>query len=59
MEDYAVQRELLTKAHEEEMNAMRKRYWEEEVALEEKFNAVLACLKEKYSPHQPIDTTEW
>lgn len=58
MEDYAVQRETIYKEHQEKINAMKKRYWEEEVALEEKLNADLTSLKDKYSPIQPKDTTE-
>ena len=57
MENYVAQREALTKAHKEKIDAMKKRHWEEEVALEEEFNAELTRLMSKYSPLQPEDTT--
>jgi len=50
MEEFAAQREKLIEAHEEEMIAMKRRYWEEEVELEKKLNAELNRLMEKYIP---------
>lgn len=53
MENFVAEKEKLCEAHEEDIVAMRKRHWEEEVEMEKKFDEELAKLMEKYSPsHQ-------
>lgn len=50
MAEFVVEREELIKAHEDKMAAMKRRHWDEEVVLEEEFNAELTRLMEKYTP---------
>ncbi|WJX41000.1 Protein SUPPRESSOR OF GENE SILENCING [Trifolium repens] len=53
MENFVEEKEKLCQAHEESIAAMRLRHWEEEVAMEKKFDEDLTKLMEKYSPsHQ-------
>lgn len=53
--EFEVEREELIKVHEEKMVAMKQRHWEEEVKLEEEFNAELTRLMDKYSPQSSKD----
>lgn len=55
MAEFEVEREELIKVHEEKMVAMKQRHWEEEVKLEEEFNAELTRLMDKYSPQSSKD----
>uniref|UniRef100_A0A5B6YQ63 Uncharacterized protein n=1 Tax=Davidia involucrata TaxID=16924 RepID=A0A5B6YQ63_DAVIN len=55
MEDFVAERERLIEIHEEKKIAMKKKQWEEEVELEEEFDAELNRLMEKYTPHRPED----
>nr|GME18682.1 protein SUPPRESSOR OF GENE SILENCING 3-like [Ipomoea batatas] len=48
MKEFIAEKEKLKKAHEEEIDAMRRRHREEEAALDKKFE--LAVLMEKYTP---------
>ncbi|GMN27051.1 hypothetical protein TIFTF001_001524 [Ficus carica] len=50
MEEYVEEREALIKAHQEEMNAAKREFWERQVELEKQFNAELTRLMDKYSP---------
>ncbi|XP_028766128.1 protein SUPPRESSOR OF GENE SILENCING 3 [Neltuma alba] len=50
MESFVAEKETLLKAHEDNLAAMRRRHWEEEVEMEKKFDEELAKLMEKYSP---------
>lgn len=56
MEDFVGEREKLIKEHEDKMAAMKRRHWDEEVKLEKEFDAQLASLMKKYSPHQSEGT---
>ncbi|XP_050364361.1 protein SUPPRESSOR OF GENE SILENCING 3 [Argentina anserina] len=53
MEDFVAEREMLIKVHGENQAAMKRRHWEEEVALEKEFNDKLTQLMDKYSKVQP------
>ncbi|XP_047254596.1 protein SUPPRESSOR OF GENE SILENCING 3-like [Capsicum annuum] len=50
MEEFVEARETLMRTHEDRIVALRRRYWEEEVELERKFDLELAKLMERYSP---------
>lgn len=50
MENFVGEKEKLCQAHEESLVAVRRRHWEEEVALEKKFDEELTQLMQKYSP---------
>ncbi|RDX73391.1 Protein SUPPRESSOR OF protein SILENCING 3, partial [Mucuna pruriens] len=50
MENFVAEKEKLCYAHDVSIAAMRRRHWEEEVQLEQKFDEQLATLMEKYSP---------
>ena len=51
MEEFEAEREKLIKLHEDEIIAMKRKHWEEEVELEKKFDAELDQLMDKYTPH--------
>ncbi|KAM1041694.1 hypothetical protein TB2_030390 [Malus domestica] len=53
MEEFVAERDMLMKAHDDDKAAMKRRHWEEEVELEQDFDAKLTQLMEKYSPHLP------
>lgn len=61
MEDFVLERDLMIKAHEDKMAAMKTRHWEEEVELEKGFDADLTKLMEKYAPHhlEPTPNAIW
>lgn len=46
------ERENLMRTHDDRIAALRRKYWEEEVELERKFDLELSKLMEKYSPKQ-------
>ncbi|KAK3012698.1 hypothetical protein RJ639_009854 [Escallonia herrerae] len=50
MEDFVEEREKLIKVHEEKKVVMKRRHWEEEVALEKELDAEFSRLMEKYTP---------
>ncbi|XP_059308353.1 protein SUPPRESSOR OF GENE SILENCING 3 [Lycium ferocissimum] len=50
MDEFVEERENLMRTHEDRVAALRRKYWEEEVELEKKFDLELAKLMEKYSP---------
>lgn len=52
MEEFVEERETLMRTHEDSIAALRRKYWEEEVELERKFDLELAKLMDKYSPKQ-------
>lgn len=52
MEEFVEERENLIRTHDDRIAALRRKYWEEEVELERKFDLELAKLMEKYSPKQ-------
>ncbi|PHT47975.1 hypothetical protein CQW23_12183 [Capsicum baccatum] len=52
MEEFVEERETLMRTHEDGIAALRRKYWEEEVELERKFDLELAKLMDKYSPKQ-------
>lgn len=58
MEDFVAEKEKLFQAHEDNLAAMRRRHWEEEVQMEKTFDEQLAELMEKYSPSSP-ETKSW
>ncbi|PSS30844.1 suppressor of gene silencing like protein [Actinidia chinensis var. chinensis] len=51
MDEFVAEREKLIKLHEDEIIAMKRKHWEEEVELEKKFDAELDQLMDKYTPH--------
>lgn len=53
MENFVEKKEKLLKVHEDNLAAMRRRHWEEEVAMEKKFDEQLAKLMQEYSPSHP------
>ncbi|XP_054822677.1 protein SUPPRESSOR OF GENE SILENCING 3 [Prosopis cineraria] len=53
MESFVAEKEKLLKAHEDNLDAMRRRHWEEEVDMEKRFDEQLAELMKKYSPSRP------
>ncbi|XP_027341790.1 protein SUPPRESSOR OF GENE SILENCING 3-like isoform X2 [Abrus precatorius] len=53
MENFVAEEEKLRQAHKDNIAAMTRRYWEEKVQWEEKFNKELAKLMEKYSLSHP------
>ncbi|TMW97004.1 hypothetical protein EJD97_006393 [Solanum chilense] len=52
MEEFVEERENLMRTHDDRIAALRRKYWEEEVELERKFDLELSKLMEKYSPKQ-------
>lgn len=52
MEEFVEERENLIRTHDDTIAELRRKYWEEEVELERKFDLELAKLMEKYSPKQ-------
>nr|KYP69506.1 hypothetical protein KK1_008697 [Cajanus cajan] len=50
MENFVAEKDKLCYAHDASIAAMRRRHWEEEMQLEQKFDEELANLMEKYSP---------
>lgn len=52
MEEFVEERENLMRTHDDRIAALRRKYWEEEVELERKFDLELAKLMDKYSPKQ-------
>lgn len=58
MEEFVAEREELIKVHGENMAAMKRRHWDEEVELEKEFNAELTQLMAKYSPHTTAKDAE-
>ncbi|KAJ8563155.1 hypothetical protein K7X08_031607 [Anisodus acutangulus] len=52
MGEFVVERENLMRTHEDRIVALRRKYWEQEVELEKKFDLELAKLMDKYSPKQ-------
>ncbi|KAK4284325.1 hypothetical protein QN277_001176 [Acacia crassicarpa] len=53
MESFVAKKEKLLKAHEDNLAAMRRRHWEEEVEMEKKFDEELTKLMQEYSPSRP------
>ncbi|KAK4256864.1 hypothetical protein QN277_006531 [Acacia crassicarpa] len=53
MERFVAKKEELLKAHEDNLAAMRRRHWEEEVEMEKNFDEQLAKLMQEYSPSVP------
>ena len=56
MENFVAEKDKLCQAHEENISAMKKRHWDEEVEMEKKFDDELAKLMAKYSPSRPEAT---
>lgn len=52
MEEFVAEREKLMKIHEERKTALKRRQWEEEVALETELSEELNVLMAKYTPKQ-------
>lgn len=52
MGEFMTERESLVKVHEEKLQEMKKRHWEEELELEKEFNTQFTQLMGKYSPLQ-------
>ncbi|XP_047311589.1 protein SUPPRESSOR OF GENE SILENCING 3-like [Impatiens glandulifera] len=50
MKEFETERENLIRSHDEKKNEMKKKHWEEEVALENMFDSELNLLMEKYTP---------
>ena len=53
IEEFVAKRDMLIKVHGDNKAAMKRRHWEEEVALEKDFNDKLTQLMDKYSKVQP------
>ncbi|KAI4330080.1 hypothetical protein MLD38_028388 [Melastoma candidum] len=52
MKEFVAEREKLVRVHEEKLQEMKKRHWEEELELEKEFNARLTQLMGKCSQEQ-------
>ncbi|XP_071742062.1 protein SUPPRESSOR OF GENE SILENCING 3-like [Rutidosis leptorrhynchoides] len=50
LKEFEEEREKLAKIHEDKVAELKKRYWMEEVALQEGYNADLYQLMDKYTP---------
>ncbi|KAL3637497.1 Protein SUPPRESSOR OF GENE SILENCING [Castilleja foliolosa] len=58
MEDFVNKRERLIKAHKEKMAELKRKHWDEEMALEKEFDQEFNKLMEEYTPKQEsVDPT--